>query len=67
MSKAREVWVVGATGLVGREAVLALLEAGGFERVLTLVRRPSGLSRRPPTSRSANSPKNSTVTAWIGA
>ena len=44
MSKARDVWVVGATGLVGREAVLALLELGGFERVLTLVRRPSGLS-----------------------
>ena len=44
MSKERDVWVVGATGLVGREAVLALLEAGGFARVLTLVRRPSGLS-----------------------
>jgi uncharacterized protein YbjT (DUF2867 family) len=44
MAKARDVWVVGATGLVGREAVLALLEADSFERVLTVVRRPSGLS-----------------------
>ncbi|MEY4510442.1 MAG: hypothetical protein RLZZ450_2564 [Pseudomonadota bacterium] len=42
MTNARDVWIVGATGLVGREAVLALLEAAQFERVLSLVRRPSG-------------------------
>jgi len=44
MTIARDVWVVGATGLVGREAVLALLEGGAFARVLTVVRRPSGLT-----------------------
>jgi uncharacterized protein YbjT (DUF2867 family) len=44
MTKARDVWLVGATGLVGREAVLALLEAASFERVLTVVRRPSGVA-----------------------
>jgi uncharacterized protein YbjT (DUF2867 family) len=44
MTKARNVWIVGATGLVGREAVLALLEAESFERVLSVVRRPSGVT-----------------------
>lgn len=44
MTKAREVWIVGATGLVGREAVLALLEAPSFQRVLTVVRRTGGVT-----------------------
>jgi len=44
MTKARDVWIVGATGLVGREAVLALLEDETFGRVMTVVRRKSGVS-----------------------
>jgi uncharacterized protein YbjT (DUF2867 family) len=44
MTKPRDVWIVGATGLVGREAVLALLEAPSVARVLTVVRRPSGVT-----------------------
>jgi uncharacterized protein YbjT (DUF2867 family) len=36
------VWIVGATGLVGREALSALLADDSFERVLACVRRPSG-------------------------
>jgi uncharacterized protein YbjT (DUF2867 family) len=44
MTKARDVWIVGATGLVGREAVLALLEDDAFRRVMTVVRRKSGES-----------------------
>ena len=38
---ARTVWVVGATGLVGRETVRVLLESG--DRVVAWVRRASGL------------------------
>jgi uncharacterized protein YbjT (DUF2867 family) len=38
---ARTVWVVGATGLVGRETVRVLLEGG--DRVVAWVRRSSGL------------------------
>jgi uncharacterized protein YbjT (DUF2867 family) len=40
----KNVWIVGATGLVGREAVLALLEGDGNERVVTVVRRPGDVS-----------------------
>lgn len=38
----KTVWVVGATGLVGRETVDALLADQTFARVVTFVRKPSG-------------------------
>lgn len=43
MTKTREVWVVGATGLVGHEAVLALLGDDAVHRVLAVVRRHGGV------------------------
>jgi uncharacterized protein YbjT (DUF2867 family) len=42
MSNSRKVWIVGGTGLVGHEALLALLEDQAFT-VLSLVRRSSGV------------------------
>jgi uncharacterized protein YbjT (DUF2867 family) len=36
-------WVAGATGLVGREVVAALLEDQRFTRVFAVVRRPTGV------------------------
>ncbi len=36
------MWLAGATGLVGREALKALLEDSGVSRVIALVRRASG-------------------------
>jgi uncharacterized protein YbjT (DUF2867 family) len=44
MTEARQAWVIGATGLVGREAVLALLEDETCSGVLAVVRRSSGVS-----------------------
>jgi uncharacterized protein YbjT (DUF2867 family) len=43
MTDARRAWVIGATGLVGREAVWALLEDETIAGVLAVVRRPSGI------------------------
>jgi uncharacterized protein YbjT (DUF2867 family) len=37
-------WVIGATGLVGHEAVLALLTERAFTDVLAVTRRPTGIS-----------------------
>jgi len=39
----KTVWVVGSTGLVGRETVRALLAEPSFARVVAWTRRPSGL------------------------
>lgn len=39
----KTVWVAGATGLVGRETVRALLAEPAFVRVVAWTRRPSGL------------------------
>src|SRR5690606_8473144 len=38
------VWLVGATGLVGRETLAALLERDEVTRVVAFVRRPTGVS-----------------------
>ena len=38
------VWVTGATGLVGRETLAALLERDEVGRVVAFVRRPTGVS-----------------------
>ena len=43
MTHTHEVWVVGATGLVGRETVATLLETPTITRVVAVVRRPLGL------------------------
>jgi uncharacterized protein YbjT (DUF2867 family) len=40
----KTVWVAGATGLVGRETVRALLAEPDFVRIVVWTRRPSGLS-----------------------
>lgn len=40
----KTVWVAGATGLVGRETVRALLADPAFVRIVVWTRRPSGLS-----------------------
>lgn len=42
MTQDRYVWIAGATGLVGREALNALLEDANISRVIAIVRRPSG-------------------------
>lgn len=39
-----EAWLMGATGLVGRETLAALLQDERFDRVLAIVRRPTGVS-----------------------
>jgi uncharacterized protein YbjT (DUF2867 family) len=39
----KTVWVAGATGLVGRETVRALLAEPAFARIVAWTRRPSGL------------------------
>ncbi|HEY6880369.1 MAG TPA: NAD(P)H-binding protein, partial [Polyangiales bacterium] len=39
-----KAWVIGATGLVGHEAVLALLEDETWSSVLAVTRRPTGIS-----------------------
>jgi uncharacterized protein YbjT (DUF2867 family) len=44
MTNVPRVWLAGATGLVGREVVTALLEDRAFSAVVTLVRRASGLT-----------------------
>ena len=44
MSEGARVWLAGATGLVGRETLNALLEDRAFSKVLTVARRPVGLS-----------------------
>lgn len=43
MDKSRDAWIVGATGLVGGHALRGLLEDPHFSRVLSIVRRPSGV------------------------
>lgn len=47
----RTVWVVGATGLVGRETVQALLADDTFARVIAFVRRSTGLTHPKLTER----------------
>lgn len=42
MTTDRCVWIAGATGLVGREALAGLLEDPGFSRVIAFVRRTTG-------------------------
>jgi uncharacterized protein YbjT (DUF2867 family) len=39
-----EVWLIGATGLVGKEALSALLERDAVRRVVAFVRRPTGVA-----------------------
>lgn len=43
MADGQVVWVVGATGLVGRETVQALVADPAFSKVVAVVRRPVGL------------------------
>ncbi|MDB4987686.1 MAG: nucleoside-diphosphate sugar epimerase [Myxococcaceae bacterium] len=44
MTSSRDAWIVGATGLVGHQALLALLKDPAFSHVLAIVRRPTGLA-----------------------
>lgn len=47
----RVVWLVGATGLVGRQALDVLLADSSFDRVVAWVRRPLGLQHPKLTER----------------
>jgi len=42
MANAKDVWITGATGLVGREALTAMLEDPQLSKVLAVVRRSTG-------------------------
>ncbi|MDB4974600.1 MAG: nucleoside-diphosphate sugar epimerase [Myxococcaceae bacterium] len=44
MTMSRTALIVGATGLVGHQALLALLEDESFSKIVAIVRRPTGLS-----------------------
>jgi uncharacterized protein YbjT (DUF2867 family) len=44
VTQALEVWLIGATGLVGKEAIVALLERDEVRRVVAFVRRSTGVA-----------------------